>query len=121
MKTPGIAEADLATTGYEMAHSRTRSEALPPAPQDVKLKRGPDKGDVIPQCEPVKEGGVRVYEAKWTLTPNEGPWLPGGIFPNSRAMLLKGLPHARDIWVRVRVVGTNGPGPWSDPAAILVD
>lgn len=63
---------------------------------------------------------VRVYEVGWTLDPNAGPWSDGGSFPNSRVMVLTGLPRAKDIWVRIRVIGTNGASAWSDPATILV-
>jgi hypothetical protein len=35
-------------------------------------------------------------------------------------MLLTDLPRAKDIWVHIRVIGTNGPSAWSDPATILV-
>ncbi len=49
------------------------------------------------------------------------PYSPdGGSFPKSRGMAISGLPRAKDIWVRVRVLGTNGLGDWGDPATILV-
>ena len=118
--TPGIADADLATTGFDLPQPKTRSSAVPDAPQNVRLKRGDQTGVVIPQCDAVTTGGVRVYEVEWTLDPNAGPWNDGGSFPNSRAMLLTALPRAKDIWVRIRVIGTNGPSAWSDPATILV-
>jgi hypothetical protein len=35
-------------------------------------------------------------------------------------MLFTGLPRAKDVWIRLRVQGTNGPSGWSDPATILV-
>ena len=64
---------------------------------------------------------VRVYEVEWTMEPDiTGQWNDGGTFSSSRAMILTGLPRAKDIWVRVRVVSTHGPSGWSDPATILV-
>jgi hypothetical protein len=118
--TPGVTDADLATTGYDLPAPRTRTGAVPDAPQNVRLKHGDQTGEVIPLCDAVTSGGVRVYEVEWTLDPNNGPWNDGGTFPNSRAMDLKGLPRAKDVWVRVRVQGTNGASAWSDPATILV-
>ena len=34
---------------------------------------------------------------------------------------ISGLTRGKDYWARVRAIGTNGPGPWSDPATILVN
>ena len=31
-----------------------------------------------------------------------------------------GLLHGKDYWVRIRAVGADGPGLWSDPAPIMV-
>ena len=118
--TPGVTVADLATTSFDQPAAKVRSSAVPDAPQNVRLKRGGQSCVVIPQCDAVTSGGVRVYEVEWTLDPNGATWTDGGSFPNSRAMQLTGLPRAKDIWVRVRVVGTNGPSAWSDPATILV-
>ena len=121
MATAGVTEADLATTGYDLPQAPVRTGAKPAVPQNLRLKHGMQSGIVIPQFEAVSTGGVRVYEAEWTLDPNAGPWQDGGTFPNSRAMSIQGLPRAKDIWVRVRALGTNGPSGWSDPATILVN
>ena len=31
-----------------------------------------------------------------------------------------GLSRGKDYSIRARAVGANGPGPWSDPATIMV-
>jgi hypothetical protein len=121
LATPNVTEADLATTGYDLPKPRTLTGAAPDAPKNARVKHSGQTGVVIPQCNAVKGGGVRVYEVQWTLDPNNGPWNDGGSFPNSRAMKLIGLPRAKDVWVRIRVIGTNGPSAWSDPATILVE
>ncbi|MFN0074841.1 MAG: hypothetical protein ACKVY0_00020 [Prosthecobacter sp.] len=33
---------------------------------------------------------------------------------------ISGLSSGTRIWVRVRGLGANGPGPWSDPATKIV-
>jgi len=118
--TPGATDADFATTQFDLPKPRVRSAAPPPAPQGVILEDGTQSGEVVVVCEAVTIGGVRMYEAEWTLDPNNGPWNDGGSFPNSRVIMLTGMPRAKDIWVRVRVQGTNGPSAWSDPATTLV-
>lgn len=106
--TEGVTEADLATTGFDLPAARTRTSAPPEAPTNVRLKPGTKSCTIVPRCDAVTSGGVRVYEAEWTLDPNNGSWNNGGSFPSSRAMELNGLPRAKDVWVRVRVQGTNG-------------
>ena len=34
--------------------------------------------------------------------------------------LLSGLVSGTRVWVKVRVIGSQGPGPWSDPATKIV-
>jgi hypothetical protein len=41
-------------------------------------------------------------------------------FVNSRAFKFANLPRGKDVWVRVRARNVVGPGPWSDPATIMV-
>ncbi len=117
--TMPFSDAQLASTGFDVAHVPARTGALPSAPQNIHLKHGVT-GEVAVHCDPVRDGGVRSYEVAWTLDPNAGPWQDGEIFASSRKMKITGLPRAKDIWVRVRVMGTNGMSDWGDPATILV-
>ena len=55
------------------------------------------------------------------MDPVVGPWQDGIIFSSSRGMKLKGLQRAKDIWVKIRVFGTDGLSEWCDPATILVN
>jgi hypothetical protein len=43
-----------------------------------------------------------------------------GTFASTRGFRLHGLQRGKDYWARVRGVGPNGPGAWSDPATIMV-
>jgi hypothetical protein len=44
----------------------------------------------------------------------------GGTFASTRGIGITGLTRGKDYWARIRAVGPNGPGAWSDPATILV-
>jgi hypothetical protein len=55
-----------------------------------------------------------------TLDANAGPWNDGGTFGSTRGITIGGLTRTKDYWMRVRAVGPDGPGAWSDPATILV-
>jgi hypothetical protein len=52
------------------------------------------------------------YEVQTSLGGNQ--WSDGSRFSGTRAVLLLG--PARCFWARVRAVGREGPGPWSEPA-----
>lgn len=117
--TPNVTEAEAATSGFDLPHGRTHSGAAPNAPGDVRLLHGENPGDVIVRCTAVTSGGVRTYYVQWTLDPTAGPWTDADPFVNSRVIKLHALPRGKDIWVRVRVLGTNGFSAWSDPATIM--
>ena len=43
-----------------------------------------------------------------------------GTFASTRGIGMTGLTRGKDYWARIRAVGPNGAGAWSDPATILV-
>ena len=63
---------------------------------------------------------AQAYELEYTLDPNAGPWTDGGTFASTRGIGITGLTRGKDYWARIRAVGPNGAGAWSDPATILV-
>lgn len=73
-------------------------------------------------CAPMGEAGEWVIT--WTRTPaalsyevqtslDGCQWSSGSKFSSTRAVLLLG--PGRRWWVRVRAMGQDGPGSWSDP------
>ena len=66
---------------------------------------------VIPKFLAAVAGTFMVWLGGVAASPGGDVRLPGK---------LAGLPRAKDIWVRVHVLGTNGLGDWGDPATILV-
>jgi hypothetical protein len=63
--------------------------------------------------------GARSYEIQTAPDPTAGPWAFKDNSTKSKATL-SGLTSASRIWVRVRAIGANDKGGWSDPAETVV-
>ena len=63
---------------------------------------------------------AQAYELQHTLDPNAGLWTDGGTFASTRGIGMTGLTRGKDYWARIRAVGPDGPGAWSDPVTTLV-
>jgi hypothetical protein len=116
--TPNVTDAMLATTGFNLRKAPTFSDEVLPAPGNVRLKNSGVSGVVQVLFEPPAR--AKAFEVGYTLDPNDGPWTDGGTCASSRGVGLTGLTRTKDYWVRVRAIGANGAGAWSDPATILV-
>lgn len=116
---PSVTDTDLAEIGLPLIKTPTRATNPPAECQGLRLFHGQMPGEVKGRCAALAET-VRLYEAQWTLDPNGNGWSDPVAFPNSRSFLFSGLERGKDVWVRVRAVNTKGPGPWSDPATIMV-
>lgn len=117
--TPGVTDVMLATTGYELRKVPASSGAIVAAPGNVRLKQTGVSGVVQVMSDAVPRASA--YELQYTQNPNDGPWTDGGTFASTRGIGITGLTHGKDYWARIRAIGTTGPGPWSDPATILVN
>lgn len=89
-----------------------------PAPTGLVAVAGEFTGQLIATWDPVS--GVKLYEVQNSSDPNlETGWATRGT--TSKASIeLNGLPRGGYCWVRVRAIGTAGPGPWSGAAAKTV-
>lgn len=116
--TSGVTDADLATTGFDMRKPRTTTDAPIDAPQNVRLRSTGNTGEVQLLCDPADR--AKSYEVQHTLDPVNGPWTDAGTFGSTRGIVISGLTRSKDYWMRIRGIGSNGPGAWSDPATILV-
>jgi hypothetical protein len=106
----GVAGDQDSDSGDQSAGGVPKSASLPRrhARRRERAVRGP------------RRDGPSLYEAQWTLDPNETGWSDPVAFPNSRSFNFSGLERGKDVWVRVRAVNTKGPGPRGDPASIMV-
>lgn len=116
--TPGVTDAMLATTGFEIRQSGVRTDAPVDAPRNARLKTTGTMGSIQLLCDAVTR--AKSYEVQFTQDPNAGPWTHAGTFPSTRKIILRGLMRGKDYWLRIRAIGPNGPGAWSDRATIMV-
>ena len=108
---PGVTEADLAGTGFNLRKANARTDA----PPNVRFKATRINGE----RQRVLAAVVRraFDEVEYTLDPVNGPWTLAPAFNSTRGMALTGLTRGKDYYVRVRAVATGqNRGPWSDIA-----
>ena len=112
---PGVTEADLAGTGFNLRKTNVHTSAPPDAPQNVRLKATGISGELQILLAAVMRAAF--YEVEYTQDPVNGPWTLAPAFNSTRGMALTGLTRGKDYYVRVRAVATGqNRGPWSDIA-----
>lgn len=110
--------AVLTASGYTLAAGNTPSNAAPEKVMNLSITAGDDDGALDGQIDPT--AGAKTYEVQvTTVDPLAGPWTTKAQ-PTASRWTLEGLASGQRVWVRVRGVGSNGPGPWSDPATKIV-
>jgi hypothetical protein len=108
----------LAATGFDLRKKPGARRTGPIAtPENLRLRHSPISGDILAKVKAVE--GADNYHAQSALSP-DGPWIDIDPFSNSQQILFKGLPRGKDVYIRVRANGPNGPGGWSDIATIMV-
>jgi len=97
-----------------------------PTPRAVNLKLsiGDAAGQVDGDWDSLYRQGVKSYEVQTVINPlnndpNSGSWAQQPTVTKSKCTLA-GFASGARIWVRVRAIGPNGLGEWSDPATIIV-
>ena len=116
-KTKGAA-APMLATGIPLAGDATTTTTPPAKVVNFELTAGDNDGSVDGQHDPVLYAAS--YEAEYTtVDPVNGPWLKGPISTAS-SFTISGLTSGQRVWVRVRAIGAQGEGPWSDPATKIV-
>jgi hypothetical protein len=108
----------LAATGYELVGDNTPATTPPGLIDNLKLTAGDEPGALDGSFDP--EPLAYNYEIQCTSVDSvNGPWqnCPS---PTASVFRLTGMTSGQRVWVRVRAIGTQGPGPWSDPYTKIV-
>ena len=67
-----------------------------------------------------RDKSARSYEVQTSVEPmSVTSWTPNQIAPRS-GCTISGQALGTKLWVRVRAIGGDLPGDWSDPAAIII-
>jgi hypothetical protein len=108
----------LAASGYPLASASVPASTPPGMILNATLTAGDYAGmlDLTFDPDPL----AKTYEVQITSThPIDGPWVTVAQ-PTTSHTLLGGLTSGQRVWSRVRGIGSNGPGAWSDPATKIV-
>ena len=108
----------LAATGYDLAEGNSASTTPPDVIDNLKLTAGDAAQTLDGSFDP--DELAYTYDVQMTtVDPVNGPWT---IMMSVTASVFKltGLTSGQRVWVRVRGVGANGPGGWSDPYTKIV-
>jgi hypothetical protein len=113
----------LGSTGFPLRKQSVRATVFDPpsAPANFVVTRGSLSGTLSVSCR--RMSGVGSYEVQQVATADptvEANWSAAGTFKNSQRMTLEGLPSGKLCSVRLRAVGTAGPGAWTLPASLMV-
>jgi hypothetical protein len=108
----------LSATGYELAGTNTTPSGPPEVIDNLKITAGDMNSALDGSFDP--DAAAYVYEVQMTtVDPVNGPWVTVAN-PTASVFQLTGLTSGQRVWVRVRGIGTMGPGPWSDPYTKIV-
>ncbi len=109
--------AKITSAGFELRATPVPA-GLPEAPLSVMASAGDFPGQLIVEWE-ASDGAV-IYEIQTTSDPvTESSWVTRGTSTRTSSSIM-GLPTGGHCWVRVRAIGSAGPGPYSDAAAKTV-
>lgn len=115
-------ETLLSSTGFPLRAPvvQARIADVPAAPTDFLLTRGPLSGTLMARVRRVPKAGS--YDAQVTAADPtvEANWTAAGSFKNSSRIELSGLTPGKVYYVRVRALGSGGPGAWTIPASLMV-
>lgn len=108
----------LEQTGYELSKERgPASSELPGQPQNVRLKHGDVGGSFNMSCKADKL--AMSYEAQLGTDPNsEASFTIQVISGGCRKIVIPGVTPGTVYYGRLRAIGRNGMGPWSDVAQL---
>ncbi len=121
-----IAQGDLSilvTTGYDLRHDIVHNSGVDPlpAPDGFQVSHGTLTGTLTVQV--IRLTGAGSYDVQTTQgDPGvEANWQHVLSSKNASHILLSGLTPGQIYWIRLRAIGGNGNGAWTDPLSIIVN
>lgn len=108
----------LTSSGYPLAADSVQSTEPPAKVQNVALTAGDSDGALDYSYDPTARAVS--YEVQLTsVSPIDGPWSTKAQ-PTASSGTISELTSATRVWIRVRGIGAQGAGAWSDPATKIV-
>ena len=107
----------LLGSGFDAA-STNRTQHPLEKPLIIEILNG-NSGQIIIRVRTVKN--AKTYEVRLAIIPPggaPGPWQSGGLFTNSRGMVVNNLTPGTNYMIEVRAIGgSTGTSDWSDPTS----
>lgn len=120
-----VADGDraiLETTGYELAKAHGGHSPGPgvlPAPENLRVERGPLSGVLLVQVHTLKGAGSYEVQIASADPKVETNWRLVTLSKTATHIELTGLTPGTVYYVRVRGIGSHGPGAWAESSGIM--
>lgn len=107
----------IKATGFNVRATST-PVGIPTRVQDLVVTAGDEEGSLDAAWDPVY--GVRSYEVQTSADPTTTTSWNYRLTVLKSSVTVNSFTSGAKVWLRVRGIGTAGPGPWSDPAVKTV-
>lgn len=112
----------LATTGYDLRNDIVRgvNSGILPAPSNFRVLHGKQSGTVdihVDRLPGAASYEVQIAQGDPTVEAN---WKPARIAKTGSHIAVDNLTPGQTYWFRVRAIGKDGNGLWTDPVSIIV-
>jgi hypothetical protein len=109
-------KAQILTTGFKVK-SVASPIGVPAQVSDLKVKPSDNDGALKVSWKPVR--GAMSYEIQSSPDPI-GTWTHKESTTTTRGVEVNSFTSGQKIWIRVRAIGAEGDGAWSDPSVKVV-
>lgn len=106
--------AVMESTGYALTKPRTPVTNVPDAPTGLKLRLGKFPGSLVASAMAPQGAGSFETQVCTGDPAVEANWRTAAQTKSCRSIELAGLQRGVDHYVRIRAIGSKGPGPWSN-------
>ena len=87
-------------------------------PENPRVKHGEISGKMVLRCTPTD--GAAIMDVEMTEDPStESSWIHVNYYTHASKMEVTGLQPGKKYYFRIRNIGGNGPGPWSELVSLI--